>query len=183
MAENPIEAIYEFAEQSYLRLQASDVLMRCLELKSRDPMHELVEGFILQGPQSITALRETLAEAGQHRAETEDELHRAFIDLQGQCHNQGLQISGTLDAFSLTSLPVEFLRNIMIDQGLETEEKQTVCLKLLQKGRTTITRLVTKLDLLQEIETYIQDWLWGLAYQTVHQKNMEDYSRPANLLH
>lgn len=183
MSDNPLDAIYEFAEQTYLRMQANDVLMRCLELKSRDPIHELVEELILAGPESISAMRETLAEADQRRAEVQDELHRAFVDLQGQCHDQGLQISGMLDAFSLTYLPTEVLRDLMREQGIDQEETQVICLRLLQKSRGAITRLVTQLGLLQEIQNYLQDWLWGLAYQSCHHKNQGDFSRPANLIH
>jgi hypothetical protein len=30
--------------------------------------------------------------------------------------------------------------------------------------------LQTNLNLLAAVETYLQDWLWGLAYQKVHRK-------------
>jgi hypothetical protein len=40
-----------------------------------------------------------------------------------------------------------------------------VCLQFLRDSRDIIASLAGQVELLEEIEDFLQDWLWGLAYQ------------------
>ena len=55
-----LENIYAYAERAYVRLQAGDVFMRCMEEASVSPMHQMVEFLVLAGPESLDVLREIL---------------------------------------------------------------------------------------------------------------------------
>jgi hypothetical protein len=58
MADDPIDAVYSYVERAYVRLQAGDILIRCMEEGNALPMQQMVEGLVLAGPQSLSVLRE-----------------------------------------------------------------------------------------------------------------------------
>jgi hypothetical protein len=66
---------------------------------------------------------------------------------------------------------------VLREQGITEEETQVACLQLLRDTRDLVTSLASYARLLDEIETYLQDWLWGLMYQTAHQE-MVQRARP-----
>ncbi len=81
MSHDPLDDVYSFVERAYIRLQAGDVLIRCMEEGNPAPLHQMVEGLILAGPQSINILREIMAEAGQRKLQVVDDLNQLSSDL------------------------------------------------------------------------------------------------------
>jgi hypothetical protein len=51
MQKDPLEAVNAFVERAYVRLQAGEVLLYCLEREDAAPMRTLVEELVLAGPQ------------------------------------------------------------------------------------------------------------------------------------
>src|SRR5512145_3099372 len=74
-----LDAVYAYVEKAYLRMQAGDVLVRCLEEESTIPMQQVVEGLVLAGPQSIAILREMLAESSQRKSQVQDDMHQVYV--------------------------------------------------------------------------------------------------------
>lgn len=111
MADDPLEAVFSMVERAFIRLQAGDVLLSCLEGNDTTPVQKLVEGLVLAGPQSLNALREVRAEAASRKSELIGELAAS---------------EGSMD--------------------------QITC----------------QIILLEEVEIYIDDWMWGLMYQSAH---------------
>ena len=56
MSDDAITAVYDFVERAYIRLQAGEVLNHCLDKGDAVPLHNLVEGLVLAGPQSLSVL-------------------------------------------------------------------------------------------------------------------------------
>lgn len=127
-AEDPLEAVFTMVERAFMRLQAGDVLLLCLEEDNTVPMQKLVEGLVLAGPQSLNALREVRAEAASRKNE----------------------------------LLVEFT-----------------------SSSETMSQVARQIILLEEVEIYIEDWMWGLMYQSAHQVGSESKTsgRKAKLWH
>lgn len=125
MADDPLDAVYSYVERAYIRLQAGDMLIRCLDEGNASPIQQMVEALILAGPGNIGILQEILAEAEQRKAQILDDLHQ----LKARASDPELN----------------------------------------QDGKEMISNLAARLNLLDEIETYLQDWVWGLAYQTTRQ--------------
>ena len=167
---NPLEAIYAFAEQAYVRMQAGDLLMRCIDTGSPRPMQELVEGLILAGPQSINTLFEVLHETGQRRAQVQDDLQRLFGDCQNKLTHHHFKLSAVIpDAQSMMRIaPVQF--QYFLEQQDITEDSQDVCADIFIQTQEMMSDLHNNVRLLQEIENYLKDWLWGLAYQSAHEQ-------------
>jgi hypothetical protein len=166
MAHDPLDDVYSFVERAYIRLQAGDILIRCLEEDSIAPIQGMVEGLVLAGPQSINVLREILAEAGQRKLQVTDDLYQLFNDFEKSLKSYGVILDNAKRTQGMAQLtPARFL-SILREQGIADEKNQIDCLKLLRDSRELIVSLANHVRLLDEIETYLKDWLWGLAYQS-----------------
>jgi hypothetical protein len=165
--DNPLDAVYAYAEQAYIRMQAGDILMRCMDLGSAEPMQELVEGLVLAGPQSMGALSEILSETGQRRAQIQDDLQRLYGELQNKLRQDGLRLQDLLpDALSLTRLSSPHFMVWLEKQNKRDQARNEARVQLLEETREMMKNLVNHLELIQEIEDYLRDWLWGLAHQS-----------------
>jgi hypothetical protein len=169
MKEDPLEAVHAFVERAYIRLQAGEVIMRCMDTGSSLPVHQMVEGLILAGPQSLGVLREILSESGQRKIQVIDDLHQVFNDLKKNLNHYGVQLLGVKNAGSISNLSSPRFLSMLQEQGVIDQEVQAVCVQILRESRDLIESMAGNVNLLEEIETYLADWLWGLAYQSAHQ--------------
>ena len=69
MLDESLDAVFSMVEKAFMRLQAGDVLVLCLEKDDTAPMQKLVEGLVLAGPQSLNALREIRVEVTTRKVE------------------------------------------------------------------------------------------------------------------
>lgn len=166
MKEDPLDAVYSYVERAYIRLQAGDVLMRCMEEGSTSPIQQMVEGLVLAGPQSLSTLQEILAEAGQRKSQVMDDLHQVFSELEKGLRSYGVHIHGLKDALSVTRLTAENFIALLREQNISNEQDQSACLQLLVNSKELMVSLAGHIRLLEEIEKYLQDWSWSLVYQS-----------------
>jgi len=57
--------------------------------------------------------------------------------------------------------------------GISDKETRLDCLRILHDGHELLSSLFDHQKLLEEIETYLEDWMWGMAYQTTHHKQSD----------
>ena len=167
MGDKPLETVFSYVERAYMRLQAGDVLIRCLEDGSLAPIQEMVQGLVLAGPQSLGALREVLAEVGQRKSQVQDDLHQIVTEMRRVLKSYGVNMQ-LEDSDLLPALTPFDLLSVMREQGILEQETQTACLHVLQDSRELLNNLGANLRLLVDIEAYLRDWLWGLAYESIH---------------
>lgn len=166
---NPLDVIYAFAEQAYIRMQAGDLLMRCIDTGSPRPMQELVEGLVLAGPQSISTLFEVLHETNQRRAQVQDDLQRLYGDCQNKLNRYHFKLAEVIpDAQTMMRIaPVQFQK--FLEKQKISEELQDACADIFIQAQEMMGDLHNNIRLLVEIENYLKDWLWGLAYESAHE--------------
>jgi len=165
MSDDPMEEVYSFVERAYIRLQAGDILIRCLEDGSSYPIQQMVEGLILAGPQSLDDLQQVLIETSTRKSQVEDDLQQVYVEMKRVLREYGVEFTATGDYHSaLMFSPLELIV-LMRSQGVEDHEKQSACQRVFQESHGLLKNLNTNLHLLAEIEKYLQDWLWGLTYQ------------------
>jgi len=174
MSDDPIKDVYSFVEKAYIRLQAGDILIRCLEDGSSSPIQQMVEGMILAGPQSLGDLRQVLLETSTRKSQVEDDLRQVYTEMKRVLREFGVEFSNTSDYNeALMFSPLELIV-LMRSQGVEDIEKQSACQRVFMESHTLLKNLNTNLHLLAEIEGYLQDWSYGLTYQkTRSRKNTE----------
>jgi len=171
MEDDPLENVYSYVERAYVRLQAGDLLIRCMEESSAYPIQNLVESLVLAGPQSINAMREILAEAERRKSQIQDDLHQLLRDLDRSFNSYGLSLGGELRDLTLTSLSPVGILGLMRAQKIFDNETQAACLQLIKDSRELIERLVSRLNLLDEIQVYLEDWLCCVAFQSARQNS------------
>jgi len=167
MFENdPMNGVYSFVEKAYTRLQAGDVLFRCLEEDNTAPIQEWVEGLVLAGPRSMMVLREILNEVDERKRQSREDIHQVFQDFHTSLKSLGVPVSDMQNQRALIRMTPEGFLSLICDQGISQQETQIVCLQLLNDATDIIEDLEAHLSLLVEIEVYISDWLWGLVHES-----------------
>jgi hypothetical protein len=180
MKEDPLDAVYAYVERAYVRLQAGDLLIRCLEAGSSAPIQHMVEDLVLAGPQSLSVLREMLAESSQRKSQVLDDLYQVLSDFETSINSFGVQLSEMKDVDSLIALSSSRFQGMMDEQGIRDDEVQIACVHILRNSRDLLSSLNEHIDLLVEIEDYLEDWMWALAYQFTRERLSEGRSYPAS---
>ena len=78
MSDDALTEVYAYVERAYVRLQAADVLTHCLEEGDPAPVQDLVEELVLVGTQSMSAIREILAEVASRKTQLRDDQNQIF---------------------------------------------------------------------------------------------------------
>lgn len=171
--DDPLTTVYALVERAYLRLQAGDLLMRCLEEETATPVKQFIDGLVMAGPKSLATLREVLAEAEERRSQVRNDLQQIILDLKHSLESYGLHIEET----GRRELPVALLSPLRVAALLrETtvdEETSLACLRLLRESRSLIENAAARLQVLEEAAAYAKDWLWGLTFESVHSGESE----------
>ena len=177
MSDDALTEVYAYVERAYVRLQAADVLTHCLEEGDPAPVKNLVEELVLVGTQSLSALREILAEVASRKTQLRDDQNQIFSKLDEALKGYGASLLGSQTPLSVGHLtPVGFMA-LLRQQGVEDEKDQLTCLQFFQDTIEFMRSLEKHLRLLDEIETYLHDWLWSLIYQSTHEEWAEESSR------
>jgi hypothetical protein len=173
MANKPASSIYSIVEKAYFRLQAGDVLTHCLEDGTTEPVHEMIQEMVLAGPQNLEALREILGEALKRKAQVYDDLNQVTNQLSIILIGYGISLERQGGNQVLQSLDEHQLLKMLDEQKIEDAEERAGALQILTNSQELISTLTGKIRLLENIEIYLQDWLWGLTYQSIKQKEDE----------
>ena len=170
MADDPIEDVYSYVERAYIRMQAGDILIRCLEDGSMLPIQQMVESLIVAGPQSLDDLQQVLIETSTRKSQVEDDLQQVFSEMRRVLKELGVDFApGGEYRAALMFSPLEMIV-LMRSQGVEDHDTQSACQRVFQETHTLLKTLNNNLHLLAEIGKYLQDWIWGLTYQKARQQ-------------
>jgi len=167
MVNRPTSAIYSIVEKAYYHVQAGDVITHCMEDGSTDPIHEMIQEMVLAGPQSLKALREILGEAMKRKTQVYDDLNQVTNQLSIILTGYGINLEAHGGNQVLQSLTENQLLKLMDVQNIIETETRTSCMQVMMDSRELINTLNGKIQLLENIEKYLQDWLWGLTYQFI----------------
>ncbi len=177
MANKSTAKIYSIVEKAYFRLQAGDVLTHCIEDGSTNPIHEMIQEMVLAGPQSLEALREIIAEASKRKTQVYDDLNQVTNQLSIILKGYGVSLEQAGNQV-MQDLTEDQLVQLMDVQGVVEQETRKSSLQVMRDSQELINTLNSKIILLESIETYLQDWLWGLTYQSIRQSGEPDQPLP-----
>ncbi len=169
MASKPSSSIYSIVEKAYYRLQAGDVLTHCVEDNSAEPIHEMIQEMILAGPQSLEAIREMLSETTKRKTQVYDDLSQVVNQLSIILKSYGIRLEKSHGSTPLQSIDERQLIKLMDAQHIIGRDARSGSLQVLKDSRELMAALKSKIMLLENIEAYLQDWLWGLTYQFIRQ--------------
>lgn len=174
MNDDPLLAVYEYVERAYVRLQAGEVLNHCLDHGNPTPIQNLVEGLVLVGPQSLSIIREIIAEVSARKAQLCDDRNQIYHRLTKnlRAHGVCLPLQSTWSSFGRITPPI--ILTLLHQQGITDEYAQIQCLRLFEDTNELISSLNENFKLLDDIERYLQDWYWGLVYQSSRQEWLDE---------
>lgn len=173
MANKASISIYSIVEKAYFRLQAGDVINHCLEDGSTEPVHEMIQELVVAGPQSLDALREILGEAQKRKAQVHDDLNQVTNQIAIILMGYGVALDKQGSNQMLQSINEHELQSMLDEQKIVEKEARSGSLQVLRDSQELLNTLKAKIQLLDHIETYLQDWLWGLTYQFLRQGDDE----------
>jgi hypothetical protein len=153
----------------YVRLQAGDILIRCLEEASQAPIQRLVEALIVAGPESLNVLREIKAETNQRKLQVEDDMQQVLAGWRSNLESYGLRLRGLKRARMISQMDTERFVAWLRTHGIMDEDTQKVCLQLKRDTNDLLVTLLSHYALLDGIEKYLGDWTWGVFHQLIHQ--------------
>lgn len=178
MANKPTTSLYSIVEKAYFRLQAGDVLTHCIEDGSTHPIHEMIQDMVLAGPQNLDAVREILGETSKRKSQVRDDLNQVTNQLSIILKGYGVSLEAQGGSQVLQTMSEKQFVELMDEQGVAEKETRTNSLQVMKDSQELINTLNGKILLLENIETYLQDWLWGLTYQSIRQSGGEETPPP-----
>jgi hypothetical protein len=122
---------------------------------------------VIAGPQSLNALREILAEAVKRKTQVYDDLNQVTNQLAIILKGYGINLERQEGNQLLQSLTEQQLQQMLNDQNIVEPQTHSESLQVLRDSRELMAALNAKIHLLENIEIYLQDWLWGLTYQFI----------------
>ncbi|MCI0519852.1 MAG: hypothetical protein L0Z70_06290 [Chloroflexi bacterium] len=173
MADDALAAVYSFVERAYVRMQAAEALTQCLEEGRLSPLQMLVEGLVVAGPPSLAALREVIAEVGSRKGQIKEDQHQVFVKLADELKGYGIHLGEKHSPFSLERMTPGAFLALLVSQKVHDEGDQIACLQRLQEALHLLGSLSGHLRLLDEVEVYLGDWLWGLIYESTRRNGGE----------
>lgn len=173
MFDKSLEYVLSMVERAFVRLQAGDVLANCLEEESTAPLQELVERLVLAGPTSLNALREIRAEVIAQRAELQNEIARIFSNTEEKLISWGVNLDNLSGRTPMHSLETASLGIILRQVDGQDEARLQEYARLLSSTKESMLRLARQILLLNEVDIYLGDWIWGLMYQSAREMEGE----------
>ena len=165
MYDDSLKPVYAFVERAYVRMQAGDIILRCLEEGTGTPMQHMVEELVLAGPDSLETLREIQEELDARRQQIKDDLHQMFADLDSRMNVFGISLSGKLTPLALAHAAPEAFDMLLVQAQRRSQPADIEKLSMLYEAHKMLASLAVHIDLLEELDSHLQDWLWGLVYQ------------------
>jgi hypothetical protein len=173
---DPLDVVQAFVEYAFLRMQADDVLARCLDAGSMVPLQQMVEELWLTHPQNLTAINEILHEARQHKMQVDDDLRQVYVGFHSSLRSYGIQLRGIHTVGALSRFSAARFTNVLDSQNITNTETRQACLNLLHESRLLLKNLSVQQRLLEEIERYLQEWLWGLWFEVMRGNSLPSSS-------
>jgi hypothetical protein len=96
-------------------------------------------------------------------------VNQLSIILQGY----GLKLDALGGKQVLQNVDESQLIEMMNTQEVNDPQVRSNCLQVLMDSNELINTLNSKIQLLDNIENYLQDWLWGLTYQSIRRGEEE----------
>jgi hypothetical protein len=127
-----------------------------------------VEALILDGRAAYPIIEELLTETTSRKAQIEDHERRVLDSLITNLHSYGIRITPMRPGSIIRLKSIRFCE-LLHTQGIRDGNTQLECTRLLQNSKDQMIYLNMQLDVLERIESYLEDWLWGVMYMNTRQ--------------
>lgn len=172
---SPLDDLLNFAHQSYVRMEAEQLITECLELGDPAPFNDMVEGLVLAGTSSLMLLREVLDEVLSVKSNLSQEGLGIRQDVVDALSEFGLHLPQLLyidapEAFrQISKLPLKLGPN-NVSGKLHMEDKillQEICMEAGER----VNQISHRLAMVSSFEDSVRDWMRCLAYEAMQRRD------------
>lgn len=168
MTDESLETVFSLVERAFVRKEAGEVLIDCLEKDDITPIQKFVEELVLTGPRSLNALREIRSEVEERKERLHGEIAHQFSVMEMKLQNYDIQLSGLPPSLSLRGFEKAGFAQLLQQMRALDAERQQECLRLIHDGKEVMSLIARQILLLEEMSFYLNDWMWGVIYQSAH---------------
>jgi hypothetical protein len=144
-----LNELLALAEQSYIRVEAEQLIAECLRHEDESSFEELIESLVLMGASSINVLREILEEIQSEKSDLSREGFSVRQDLMEAFNQFGLHLPELLtvevpEAFNRICSEGLALDSRGTENFIEKEDEtllQAICIEAGARARTLARRL------------------------------------------
>ena len=184
---DPLDELINFAERTYVRIEAETLIMDCIERGEPKPFFKLLEELILAGTSSLSVLREILGVIrviktglGKEGLDIRQDLVDAMAEF-GVALPKLLSVEGPEAFRQICGYEMRFKVN-EIAYHLEIEETallEEICIEAGNK----VTTIAGRMAILTQLEESVLDWIDGLTYEAVHNFEYPDWDHNRAMSH
>jgi hypothetical protein len=175
---SPLDDLLNFAHQSYVRMEAEQLISECLELGDPAPFNDMVEGLVLAGTSSLMLLREILEEVLSVKSLLSQEglgIRQDLVDALGEF---GVHLPQLLYVDTFESLRQISSRHLKYGlthhpNNLRSEDEillQEIC----SEAGERVKQIGHRLTMVTDFEQSIRDWMRCLAYEVMQRRDSEE---------
>lgn len=182
---NPLDKLLNFAHRSYVRMEAEQLILECLELEDLTPFNDMLEKLVLAGATSLYLLREVLEEVLSAKSILNQEGLGVRQDLMDAFSEFGVNVPELLYADGPEAFQQIYHQNIKehisaVAPNLSAGDEallQEIC----SDASERVVNIARRVSLLNILEDAARDWMSSLAYEMLRSGGLEDdtYSKPA----
>lgn len=166
---DPMDDLLVYAERSYIRMEAEQIIAECLRVGDESEFDELVQSLFLAGSSSISVFREILEEIRQKKNALNKEsmgVRQGLIDSMGEL---GVNFPRTFFSehpermfLACETKLFEYISSISpVFEEHDIHLLQDIC----RDAGDRIRMLAKRLSMLNKLERTVRDWMTSLAYQ------------------
>jgi hypothetical protein len=172
---DPLDELLIYAERSYIRMEAEQIINECLRIGDESDFNLLVQRLFLAGSSSIGILRDILEEIRIKKNALNQESMGVRQGLRDSLSELGINfprsfLSETPERLFLVrenTLFEDIASAIPIIDDLNIHLVQDIC----RDAGDRIRMLAKQLSLLNTLERTVRDWMNSLAYQAMRFRN------------
>lgn len=185
--EGPVTGLLEIAERAFVRMQAEQLIADCLDRADVEPLNDLVEGLVLEGPSSIGVLREILEEIRTTRGS----LVRESLEVRQELEDTLGEFGAEVTSLPLVSGPLESPQNEEADPLEKARRKapewdlgeEILIAQVYKDAKDRVSAITRKVVMLSGLEASVKDWFDCLAYEATRERDAARRERKDSHLH
>jgi hypothetical protein len=182
LVNRPLDEILTYAERSYVRMQAEQLIKHCIDIGDSKPFDQLLEGLVLAGASSLGVMREIQEELRATKSALSQEGLGVRQDLMDAFEEFGVH----LPALAGAEAPEAFRRICNLSLGQEAlkvapildAEDAVLLREICSEAAERVTSIARRMALLSRLDRAVRDWTDGLAYQAVRLHEGDDSGNP-----
>lgn len=166
MADESLDFLLKTAGREYLRARLDVVIQECFDAANPEPIQKFVQKLVLAGPSTLEILQDILGDVHFRRDQVQDDLNQVLDGLRDNLSSYGIQLQEGQQLWKLAKGKPDHILELCGSLGIDDAHLRGECLQLVRDSHELVKTLRARLNLLDEMNVCVEDWMWGMYYQS-----------------